>query len=553
MSENNGQPNIKTKPVESTQRGTRLNVNGTGIRQSIEELESLTTFFPIFYHPEDGVCDVGLIQGGVQVGAVENGLAITYDAPFGHYLRRDQRTILPTDRQGKPQKRSGQWERDAFSYGYYAFLHALNMVKAYTDQIVTVRHQQPSETEKFLTIVVNEIQALEDRVMISLVDTFARSFRLRDDRSYFRNIGLAQVTDHGSVYPSTIMKIPNVIEGTRNVFLRAGTVPYQPGTSQPVLPMDVNIFHIWHDGVMHAFENQVKYEPACAIRSAMFHSTWKEKYGINTLLAGASRCGIFPRLGSQDNQGNFLWQKLAALAMVHKYYGTYYNASQPDVIGEMRYIFSGTGLTKVLEQLISMYIESSMLAVQTQATNTKTGVFFMPATNSMDASFCLAFFNDPKNVERDAMVMNISDLRSKLYWHYAEDTVRVADDGFIDVTEEQMHDDKWRSMTIVPIHTVREKKLFLGAGFERRTLEITDTYNDEKWDPSEMVETLTLGWKPRFSPKSVILRNTQTPSRLEELRGFELLRVNEEKGAKSLKSPWVEGHNATQAAKSAME
>jgi len=536
MSDNNntdGKTTINPRKLEPTKSGTRLVTIGTGIGVSQDGLDKLTCYTPILYHPETRESDIGLIQGGVQVGAVENGLAISFDAKYGYYLRRDTREI-----KGRNEL-SGRWERDVFSFGYHAWATALALVQQYTGQIIQPIQRSAGQEETALTIVVNELQSLEDRVMINLVDTFSRTFRLRDDRGYFRWIGLAQETDTGTKYPSTIMQIPNIIEGSKRIFLRANSVPFQPGTSAPVLPMAENLWHGFFCGVMHGFEEQSGYVPACAIRAANLASVFNGNYGTQLLLAAGARAGINPRLASRTGNGQYFWQKLAALALVQKFYTTYYNANIPNNTGEVKYIFSGTGLTKVLEQMINMYIESSMLAIKTAPSNTKEGIFFMPATNDYDASFKFGFVNNPTQ-EKDYMTLNISDLRSKLYWHYDPAPATVGPDGYIEVTEEMQTADKWRPLTIKPIHTLRERIVHLGAGFEQRTLEITDMMDQESWTPREMVESLLVGWTPAFSPKSIILRNAQTPSSFREYRGFELLNAADKtfKAIRNMGSPW---------------
>jgi hypothetical protein len=525
------------KKLEPTKRGTRLISIGTGIRMSQDGLDGLSCYSPILYHPESGESDIGLIQGGVQVGAVENGLAITFDAPYGYYLRGDARSVQA------PAELHGRWERDVFSFGFHAYQTALNLIREYTGQIIQPLDRDGTQgnaaTEKALTIVINELQSLEDRVMINLVDRYSRTFRLRDDRGYFRWIGLAQLTDTGRRYPSTIMQIPNVIEGTKRIFLRANSVPMQGGTSSPVLPMAENLWHGFFAGAIHRFEEEDKYIPGCAIRATNLASVFKGNFGIQTLLSSAAREGIYPRIASRSGNGEYFWQKLAALAMVQKFYATYYNATIPNNIGEVKYTFSGTGLTKVLEQMINMYIESSMLAIKTEQTNTKEGVFFMPASNEYDAQFDFAFSNNPQS-ESDYMMMNISDLRSKLYWRYDGTPAIVGDDGYIEVSEEMMREDKWRPLVIKPVHTLRERVQHLGAGFETRTLEISDTFNDEIWSPREMLESLLIGWAPAFQPKSIILRNAQTPSSFREYRGFEMLNTAEKDqlSIRKIGTPW---------------
>jgi hypothetical protein len=55
-----------------------------------------------------------------------------------------------------------------------------------------------------------------------------------------------------------------------------------------------------------------------------------------------------------------------------------------------------------------------------------------------------------------------------------------------------------------------------------------------------MLESLLIGWAPAFQPKSIILRNAQTPSSFREYRGFEMLNTAEKDqlSIRKIGTPW---------------
>jgi len=433
--------NIDNKPVKEKQDvpSMRLITEGMGIDLTFP-MEQMSTPLPIVFSPFDRTDDIALLQGGVQATAVENGLALNWIAPFGYWT---EETRIPSE-----QQLGRRIEREAFAYAYHVYNFVLNEVLKIEHRIAGV------DGTKQLHIQLDELSGFMDRLNLLLQEKYARLFRLREESGYFRWIGSGSKINNVIKYPSTIMEIPAVIEGRKSLYLRAHTTPLVPGSNTPLIPIDSNIQPVITCGLLHGFENRDSYHERTAIRAALLHYVFKGDFETNKLVSAASRAGIFPRLGSRVAQGisdmgkgMYMWQRLLALGIASEYFKRNYIPSPIMNTGEVRFTFSGSGFTKVLEEIISTYVSSGMLGTGPAIQNKSGGLFFMPASNELETVHKFAFCRMPEK-EIANTIIGITDLKTKQYINWHSDEVRVSRDGMLNVTEMQQKEYGIRPVTI---------------------------------------------------------------------------------------------------------
>lgn len=507
-------------PLES--KNMRVITQGEGVKRKSEALKDVATFFPLFYSPLEKRDDVGLIQGSPQVGVIENGIGITFQTLFGYYIRDPEDRTIPS-----PQQLEGRYEKNANAYGYYAYKTALGRIRDYFKTNVIKIEKAIDSTESTIQILLNELQAKQDSITITLEEMYTRLDRLRDERGTHRCLGLSSLRDKKERQPCTTMIIPKLIQqgGTTasDVLFRGRPSPLQPGTKIPIMPEDEHIAHSIFEGIVQAFEDQSVYQMRTAIRAAEFYYIFKGDFGLERMMTAASRAGTFPRLGSLDMQGVFMWQRLAALSMTMNFFKNHYGITTPQNIGQMSYIFGGTGPSKTLENLINMYISSTMTPIQYETgTNTMSGLFFMPADNIEGSEYRMAFFGHTDNPAGYTR-MDIVDLRDQLKYNMDPTPIEIDEDGDRIMTEEQQTSVKEFPVIIRPTHAVKQRKHLLPMGFQQQTMEITDIVDPQMWQPSELMRVMMVAWPFAYTPKSVIMRKTFSPCRLAEFKDFELI------------------------------
>jgi hypothetical protein len=492
-------------------RGMRLVTEGMGVDMTFPS-EQMSTPTPIIFSPFDKVDDIALLQGGISATAVENGLAIKFLAPFGYFVNDENFPPMEALR--------GRWERNAFYMAYHVYNAVLNRL---SDPAVKQRIAKV-DGSKQLHIELGELAGLVDQINLYLQETFAKTYRLREERGYYRWIGLAAQKDGAERPPTTVMVIPSVIEGSKNIFLRANTVPFAPDSSTPMIPFDSNIHHAVISGLVHGVEGRQKYTARTAIRAAFLDYVFKGDLDLQKLIAATSRAGMFPRLGSECTLGDFMWKRVAALGIAYDFFKRNYIPTPASNIGEVRYIFSGSGFTKVLEDAILTYLSAGMLTPSDQTSLKSGGLFFLPSTNDPDASFRFSFcMNTDK--EKYYTTIHVTDLKQRIYMKYHADPLNVSRDGMLNVSEDQQKEYGIRPVTIEPIHSVRQEVKYLGAGFENRSMIVKDRLDETgPWQPSELLRILTLGWAPAYTPSFIMLcRNSMGAAKLDEFRDFNML------------------------------
>jgi hypothetical protein len=510
---------LDLKPIQEQQevRGIRLVTEGMGIDTTFP-MGELSTPVPILFSPFDKIDDIGLLQGGVQATAVEDGLALKWNAPYGYWLNDKQ---IPNK-----QRLKGRFERNAFYFAWHVYFSVLDYIR----QRVNWKFAKV-DTEQQLHIEFNEIADLKGQIDIALTEEYAKLFRLREESGYYRWIGLGYNENGGGTItpPFTVMEIPGVISGTRSVFLRAHSVPMMPGSNTPLIPLDANVQHAVISGLVHAFEDRTEWHASTALRAAMLHQVFKGDFEMTKLLSASSRAGMYPRLSSPVESGTGsknagkMWQRLIALSIAWEFFKNHYLPSDTINTGEVRYIFSGTGFTNLLENIISHYVSSSMLNLRQPPSNSVSGLFFLPASNMDNLSYKFSFAMQPRLAKHKTLIAP-TDLKSKMYLDYLPEPINVDRNGMLSVTEEMQKTYGMRPVTIEPIHSVRQEVRLRGAGFQDRRMVIKDKVdNSGTWSASEMIRTLTLGWQPAYQPETILLARRFLNARLDEYKHFELL------------------------------
>jgi hypothetical protein len=246
---------------------------------------------------------------------------------------------------------------------------------------------------------------------------------------------------------------------------------------------------------------------------------------METLLAAAARAGIFPRLGSEIQFGTAsstpVYRLLAALAIAWDFFRTYYVEAVPRNEGEVSYLFSGSGVSKVLEEKVKRYVNSAFLHVKGGTEG--GGLTFFPASNAFGSNYRFDFVQsmDAEKQKNDLTTISQADSpQHHVVWD--SNPVTISRDLILTVQEEDKMQYSWRPTLIDPSRTIRHYFRFVGAGLRTNEVIIKDRIDSGRvYQPSALFKSLLLGWAPAYNPSSILLTGLAEPSSLSKFFNFD--------------------------------
>jgi len=507
------------------------NQSPPGIRQILlgqgedltPELAGMKTPCPLLYSPYDKTFDICLLQGSVGANVVEMGIGLEWQTLYGFRPAaksiRDGWTNQLVANAAEP---AGGWERNAFKFAnfiYYKAFDALNDFKTYPTKL---------DSQEQINVQVDEAHILLDRIDLDLVK-YSRVFQLRENSGMYNTIALSTVNQKGEIPTTSLIKIKSVLEGSKDIVLRGHVVPYSPGTSDFITTYRDQCQQAIISGLLHGFEEQTSFSDRTSIRAAFMTYVFGANFTLERMLASAARVGMYPRLGSKTlgngTTGIYVWRKLLALALAWEWFKRRYNPTWTENVGEAHYIFSGTGLGKVLEDFIAIYSRASMVNFRAEAANGKTGLFFFPSRNEGETAYRFGFVETPSSMD-DVSVTTLqpTNVAGSVYAKYSSTPLQVGRDGILTISEEVQTEYMYHPILTAPAHSIRSVVEFMGAGLRHRTTVIKDDIDPSPpWRSSDVIKTLIQGWTPAYEPVAMIMRKVPNPTQLLEFDNFDVL------------------------------
>lgn len=498
--------------------GIYLEIGGRGI-DTTPQFTGITSPVVLGYNHSEYRFSAALLQSGVSAITMPDGISVRWKALYGYHPGMREIRMHGSDPQW--------WERNAFAFGYkiaqecYEMLAsrpAVGQVKGVDRLNVPRPHEVAGE--RIVEVVLEEVKAMRDRVIDRLENVYFHRGIIRETQGHYRWIGLS--TQHRKL--TTPAKIPKMIGESLPLHLTASLVPLD-GTGRQITPYRDDIAQSVLSGILHGLEGRPKWSKTCSITAAMLQYCFGDRFDLETLLAAAARAGLFPRLGSTLRYGmateTSVYRVLAALAIAWDFFRTYYVEAVPRNEGEVAYLFSGSGVSKVLEEKVKRYVNSAFLHVKGGAEG--GGLTFFPASNAFGSLYSFDFVQSMDAEQRKADLTMISQAESPQH-HVVWDSnpVTISSDLILTVQEEEKMQYSWRPTLIEPSRSIRHYVRFVGAGLRTNEVIIKDRIDGGRsYQPSALFKSLILGWAPAYSPSSILLTGLAEPSSLEKFFNFD--------------------------------
>lgn len=488
--------------------------------------QGVLTPIPILYNHYEKKFVPALLQGSITARSMTDGLTIGFPALYGFYApaKSDKKSVPETgltfaDIRAK-YCNDDQFERSAFAYGREIFDKAWDELEKVTtapdvesNKWSIIKHDKVEDT---MEVVMDVVQAMQDKIIDTVENEYFRQGTLLERAGTYRWMGLSV---EGGNHITTPLIIPKLISGKVDLFMSASTVP-QGSDGRAITPHRENISHALMSGLIHGFEGRDRWTKTTAIRAALFHYIYNDSLNVETLLAAAARAGVFPRLGSViETPGRTAgaWRYLASLALSLEYFRKHYVDSIQKPVGTVEYLFSGSGVASVLEEKVKRYFSSAFINVEQGSGD--GGVVFFPAQNTAGSSFYFDFVHERPGAwnggpETDGCTKLIISESPRAHCDFDPSVAFITKDLILTESEEERTRYIYRPVTIEPSRTVRLYSIFVGAGLTMRQILIKDVFDNQKYQASELLQAMMVGWPPAYAPKYLILTDQNVPSRI---------------------------------------
>jgi hypothetical protein len=476
----------------------RIDISGTG-EDRTPEITALKSPFMLLYNPFDKTAQVALAQGSVGCNVATDGMAINWASLYAYSWIENQ----PIKLQG------GAYERNAFIYAYEATLRVMEMLKKAKErgQIDEVPSKSGYDPEKWVEVKMEQIEGIKDAVYANLEgqSNMVRTLELRENKGYYRVLGLKSMTKPFA----SIMRIPKLIMGKNDVILYGSQIPYQPGSDAAITTKYDKQRCAVFAGIVHAMEHQGSYHESCAIRASRLQYTFGDMFTTPTVLTVASRAGFHPRLTSRiaGNGNELAWLSLIAGTMTYEWFKKRYirDAPNPDPVGDVRYVWSGEGVTALLQNQISRYVQhQNVHFYDKEPATSASGLFFFPASNEPGSSYELDFMrSSAKKADHIEIRPYVGPMN---YLDYAPDPLTVQKDGNIILPKEQQLKFEFHPVNFEPVESVLENWKYIGAGLQARMTVIRDRKDTfkEAYQMSRLLNCLALAHSVPYDPQTLI-------------------------------------------------
>jgi hypothetical protein len=471
----------------------------------------------MIYSGWDNAFDLALLQGGLDAATVPQGLVVKWNALYGYV-----RTQRPEIRGVEPNSSElNALERRAFEFAHAVYTY----VYEYVQPIGARRTSHNGDT--ILEIEIEELRGLEDKIMNHLENVFFRSGRIRDYDGQYHWIGLDAYQGQNKMEVSTPIKIPNLIEGRKDINLIASVTPYSSEADHPIDGRSDDYQTALISGLIHAFEDRTRYNEHCAIRAALISYVFSGSFRPEVLLAAAARVSLYPRLGSMDKADRLFWKKIYALGVAWTFFDRYYSPQNgwKRPVGQVRYIFSGQGAADLIAKKILRYAKSSMVNLSEDIESSSTeGIFWFPANNTPGNIYKFGFAKyHPVGSKGQHSIIEPNDA-ARIYMKWRSDPVLVTEDKILNLDMDQQQSWDFHPVILSRSKSIRFNFEYLGAGLVSRHTTIKDILEkNTEWMPSDMLKTLITGWPPSYTPKGAILVHQHNPTQLNEFKDFTVL------------------------------
>jgi hypothetical protein len=497
--------------------GIFLEIGGRGI-DTTPQFTGITSPVVLAYNHAEYRFSPALLQSGVSAITMPDGIAVRWKAMYGYH---------PGERDLKMSFRDDEWERNAFAFGYKIAQECYQMVKSrpgvgQTSGANRLNNPKGLEVagERIIEVVLEETKAMRDRVIDRLENRYFHRGIVREQQGHYRWIGLS--TQHRKL--TTPARIPKMIGESLPLHLTSSLVPLD-GTGRQITPYRDDIAQAVLSGIVHGLQGRARWSKDCSITAAFLQYCFGDRFDMETLLAASARAGIFPRLGSEVQYGVAtsvsVYRILVAFAICWDFFRTYYVEAVPRNEGEVSYLFSGSGVSKVLEEKVKRYVNSSFLHVKGGAEG--GGLTFFPASNAPGSRYSFDYVRSMDAEQQKGHLTTIS--QSETPQHFVvwdSQPVLISRDLILTVQEEEKMQYTWRPVLIDPSRTIRHYVRFVGAGLRTNEVFVRDRIDTGRtYQPSALFKSLLLGWAPAYNPSSMLLTGLAEPSSLSKYFNFD--------------------------------
>lgn len=521
----------------------RLQLKGEGQDLS-PDLTALTSPLVIGHIGWENTYDVALLQGGLDAMSDGTKAVIKWKSLYGYRRMAPVNWKMSMDANDvdskfSPEKKLDQKERDAFVYAHdvYLMVHHLLWVETGLAGSKLLYH-----TGNNMELKLDALESIKDRVFYTLDEIYARERRVRDTGGSYGWIGLKGNVNGTEYRPESPMTIEKARGTEQNIILYGEVTPYEMSSDRAITTWSDGCGQAIIAGLLHGFEGQMNYEPACAIRAALLSYVFDGKFEVEKLMAALTRDSWYPRLGSSINSKYLPGVQtseesitygvaraaisfgLAWMWFAEEYAqkGGQQNLNWGKPLGEVRFTWEGPGAADTLAARIKNYFKATILPLKDSTLEASDGPFFLPGTNVPGASFTFDFANWV-GTDKGGMHIMPREYSSAIHLEWSPEAALVKR-GILDRDQTTTFEHTIRPIVLEGGKSTRLEWKWAGmSSLIHRTLKIRDRVDPSRpYLPSEVVESLLLGWSPAYTPSGIIMSRSQMPSRLEGFENFEV-------------------------------
>lgn len=530
---------------------TTIRINGRSHRIS-PDLSEWRSFFALTYSPLYGNIGISLFQGTPNVSAVDNALEASWDALYAYFRKKDRAGLQEQYNKYVSEFRT---EQDAFvfSYGIAREMQEYLVQNEFASDRITTLFQK-SNGDTVLKVIISELEAVKRIIFDKMDMERTLLMRLRESAGEYRWLGLAA----DGKPPSTVWQVDTMIEGKPLIF--TGSTRPRSATGKMQTPQSSGYTGAIWCGLIHAFENQSDYQEETAIRAAFFEHLVSGRVDWEQFLSAAARAGIDPRLSDMsfvNGENITMWKKLCALKFAWDFFDEMYVNSSPDAetsrggwgqpVGRVVLSAHYYGKSDVIVGKVKRYFHAHYQPFEGEG-EAAGGVCFFPSTNLEGSNYNIAFVVNAwgeAGIDANKAMKFIPSERAIEEIRWRDDPILLSEDDKgtrLVLPEEMQFED---AVHPVISETTRSVETSLeaigGGGFRRRTSIIDKVHGapnpvagmpsfNNKVKPSEMLETLLLGWRPVQVGNGVIRTNGEDDTRLDMFHHVHILIDGKDQG-----------------------